>query len=111
MTLTSKIATQPAAAVPPTLVTADEFFETPRDEQKREFVKRELRLTPPTGFENGEITGNLTGPLQVHVKANKLGVVAAAETGFFITKDPDTVRAPDVSFVSRIKSKIIFDRA
>jgi Uma2 family endonuclease len=33
--------------------------------------------------------------------AEQLGIVLAAETGFRISRNPDTVRAPDVSFVSR----------
>jgi Uma2 family endonuclease len=101
MTPTTEKAIQNAAAIPAKLMTAEELSQTPRDEQKRELVKGELRLMPPTRFEHGEITGNLTGPLQVHVKTDKLGIVAAAETGYFIAHDPDTVRAPDVSFVSR----------
>jgi Uma2 family endonuclease len=35
------------------------------------------------------------------VKANKLGVVFGAETGFKIASSPDTVRAPDIAFVRR----------
>jgi Uma2 family endonuclease len=38
-------------------------------------------------------------PLDTHVTAHNLGAVYAAETGFFISSDPDTVRAPDVAFV------------
>jgi Uma2 family endonuclease len=36
-----------------------------------------------------------------HVEAHNLGTVYAAETGFQLAQDPDTVRAPDVAFVSR----------
>jgi len=43
----------------------------------------------------------VAGPLDNHVTANKLGAVYAAETGFLISSDPDTVRAPDVAFVSQ----------
>ena len=39
--------------------------------------------------------------LNNHVKANKLGRVFTAETGFLISTDPDTVRAPDAAFVRR----------
>jgi Uma2 family endonuclease len=39
-----------------------------------------------------------------HVEANDLGVVFAAETGFRLASDPDTVRAPDVAFV--IKTRV-----
>ena len=37
--------------------------------------------------------------LEQHVRSGQLGVVCAAETGFVISRDPDTVRAPDVAFV------------
>ena len=36
-----------------------------------------------------------------HVEAHNLGTVYAAETGFQLAQDPDTVRALDVAFVSR----------
>lgn len=39
--------------------------------------------------------------LNVHVRANKLGKVYAAETGFKLSSDPDTARAPDVAFISQ----------
>lgn len=39
--------------------------------------------------------------LTVFVEAHDLGRVYAAETGFKIESEPDTVRAPDASFVSR----------
>ena len=35
------------------------------------------------------------------METNTLGKVYAAETGFKLASDPDTVRAPDVAFVSR----------
>jgi Uma2 family endonuclease len=36
-----------------------------------------------------------------YVLDNHLGEVFAAETGFILSRRPDTVRAPDVSFVAR----------
>ena len=38
--------------------------------------------------------------LGAHIDQHDLGVVFGAETGFRLTSDPDTVRAPDVSFVA-----------
>lgn len=58
-------------------------------------------MSPPPGSEQGEVTMNLAGPLHQHVRSNNLGVVYAAETGFKLESDPDTVRAPDVAFVRR----------
>ena len=38
--------------------------------------------------------------LDAHVRANQSGRVFAAETGFILRRAPDTVRAPDASFVA-----------
>ena len=43
----------------------------------------------------------LVARLGTHVEASDLGVVLGPDTGFSIASDPDTVRAPDVSFVRR----------
>lgn len=37
----------------------------------------------------------------VHVESHDLGQVYAAETGFKIESNPDTVRAPDVAFIAK----------
>ena len=55
----------------------------------------------PAGFEHGAIGMRLVTRLGTHVEANGLGVVLGPDTGFSIASDPDTVRAPDVSFVRR----------
>lgn len=82
-------------------VTADELFAMPKDGFRYELVKGELRKMSPAGSEHGAIIVNLTVLLAQHIKANHLGVCFGAETGFKIASDPDTVRAPDVAFVSR----------
>ena len=56
-------------------------------------------MMSPSGFPHGALTATLAQLLANHVKPNKLGTVYGAETGFFIQRDPDTVRAPDVAFV------------
>lgn len=55
----------------------------------------------PASHEHGRIAINISTPLDQHARANKLGRVYAAETGFKLSSDPDTVRAPDVAFVSQ----------
>jgi len=80
-------------------VTAAELLEMQDDGHRYELVKGELRMAPPPGSEHGEVTMNLAGPLYQHVKKNNLGVVYAAETGFKLESNPDTVRAPDIAFV------------
>ena len=44
---------------------------------------------------------NLAVALSNHVREHGRGVVYAAETGFTLSRRPDTVRAPDVAFISR----------
>jgi Uma2 family endonuclease len=73
----------------------------PDDGFRYELVKGELKKMSPSGYNHGRIAINATTPLDGHVRANDLGVVCAAETGFILSSDPDTVLAPDVAFVSR----------
>ena len=83
------------------IMTARELAELPDKGARRELVDGRLRMMSPAGGEHGRIAMRLALDLGNHVQANKLGVVFAAETGFIIATAPDTVRAPDVSYVSR----------
>lgn len=82
-------------------MTADELFMMKDDGFRYELVKGELRQMSPAGSEHGAIIMNLAVPLAQYVRANNLGVVFGAETGFKIATSPDTVRAPDIAFVRR----------
>jgi Uma2 family endonuclease len=81
--------------------TASELFEMPDDGFRYELVKGELRRMSPSGWAHGVVVVNVTLLLGQYVKVNKLGACGGAETGFKLASDPDTVRAPDLSFVSR----------
>ena len=83
------------------LHTAEELLRLPDDGMRRELVRGEIRTMTPAGNEHGYLAGEILGELRSHVKANGLGRTYAAETGFKIESDPDTVRAPDAAFVSR----------
>lgn len=83
------------------LLTADDLWNMPDHGGHRELVKGELRDMSPTGFGHGAIANNLTVALGSFVREHDLGIVVAAETGFILTRDPDTVRAPDLAFVKK----------
>ncbi|HEX5886164.1 MAG TPA: Uma2 family endonuclease [Pyrinomonadaceae bacterium] len=83
------------------LMTAEELMQLPDDSMCHELIKGELLTMPPPGDEHGAVIMNLTGPLFNHVKANNLGVLRAAETGFKLESNPDTVLAPDIAFITR----------
>lgn len=65
-----------------------------------ELVRGEIVMMSPAGFEHGVITQRVAALLHAFVSKRGLGVVTAAETGFLLSRSPDTVRAPDVAFVS-----------
>ena len=82
-------------------VTTAEQLLTLRSERPCELVRGELITMTPAGFRHGRIACTVAGLLRSFAVAPNLGVVTGAETGFHIASDPDTVRAPDVSFVCR----------
>ncbi len=82
-------------------ITADELLRMPDDGVRRELVRGELREMTPAGHTRGRIAMRLAIPLGQFVRENDLGEVYAAETGFLLARKPDTVRAPDVAFVTR----------
>jgi Uma2 family endonuclease len=81
-------------------MTAEELLKLPRGRFRYELVKGELKQMSPTGDEHGSVTMELAVALYQYVKHNNLGRVYAAETGFKLESNPDTVRAPDIAFVS-----------
>lgn len=83
------------------LLTADDLWRLPKDGNRHELVKGELLTMPPATFEHGVVGTNIATPLDRHVRANNLGTVVNANTGFLLAENPDTVRAPDVGFVRR----------
>lgn len=48
---------------------------------------------------HGYLALRLASRLERHVDANNLGRTYAAKTGFKISSEPDTVRAPDAAFI------------
>lgn len=81
--------------------TAEELLRMPNDDARRELVGGEIRTMTPAGNEHGYLALRIGRMLGNHVEENDLGRTYAAETGFKIASNPDTVRAPDVAFVSR----------
>ena len=84
------------------LITADELLAMPDDGFVYELIKGELiKVSPPPGYEHGIVAMNIAGPLYEYIKKKNLGKVCAAETGFLLEQNPDTVRAADAAFVRR----------
>ncbi len=56
-------------------------------------------MMSPAGSIHGTLALRLGAAIQVFAEGNDLGYTFAAETGFLLETSPDTVRAPDASFV------------
>ncbi|HET7076948.1 MAG TPA: Uma2 family endonuclease [Chloroflexia bacterium] len=78
--------------------TVDDLLNLPDDGFRYELVEGELHKMPPLGRRHGRIIVNLSTPLDHYVRAQGLGEVYA-EVGYLLAENPDTVLAPDVSFL------------
>lgn len=81
-------------------ITADELLRLPDDSLRRELIAGELRVMSPAGAEHGRVAMTAGRLLSTHVHDAGVGATFGAETGFILARDPDTVRAPDASFVT-----------
>jgi Uma2 family endonuclease len=83
----------------PGLLTAEEFAALPHKGLRLELIKGELIAMPPTHGNHGVPAMRLSGLLTHYILTHQLGEVYAAERGFLIAENSDTVRAPDFAFI------------
>lgn len=84
---------------PATLMTAEELMHLNLPDKRTELVKGVLVVREPAGYRHGAVAMNLSLVLGNFVQAHSLGRLLAAETGFKLFSNPDTVRAPDIAFI------------
>lgn len=70
----------------------------PGDGKRRELVRGEVTTSMPPGGAHGGIAATMAILFMSWAKRTSAGYVAA-EAGYVLARDPDTVRGPDVSFV------------
>jgi Uma2 family endonuclease len=87
--------------VPPVRMTAEELLHTSIPDKRVELIRGVLAVREPAGYRHGRVSMELASLLWQHVKGRGAGQVLSAETGFKLASDPDTVRAPDVAFITR----------
>ena len=94
------VTTQPAAPTAPApLLTAAELLALPDDDYRYELVRGKLIRMPPPGWRHGRTVARVTIRLGHFIETHNLGTILG-ESGYHLEWDPDTVRAPDVSFIS-----------
>ena len=65
-----------------------------------ELVKGELHYMSPTGYLHGIVEVKIAKILSLFVEQHQLGKVLAGEVGIYTSRDPDTIRAADVLYIS-----------
>ncbi len=78
---------------------AEALAALPADGYQYDLIDGDLHRMSAPEAEHSEVAGEFFRRIANHVVERGLGRVYAAETGFLLGRDPDTVLAPDVAFV------------
>lgn len=87
-------------AVTKPLMTAEEFIRLPDAEGKQELVGGRVVEMVPVGDSHGIVQLDLGALMRQANRRGGRGRVMV-ETGFRLARNPDTVRAPDIAYISR----------
>ncbi len=85
----------------PQLITAEELLYTNIPNKRTELVRGRLIVHEPPGGRHGNITAILGVRLGQHVDLTDAGALFVGDTGFTLSRNPDTVRGPDIAFVRK----------
>ena len=92
MTTTSAIATKP--------LTADDLLRLYSEGVRGELIQGEFREIMSAGVTHGKVVINVAGELRSFVRPRRLGSLMGSDTGILLERDPDTVREPDIAYIS-----------
>jgi Uma2 family endonuclease len=84
-------------------LTSADFARIPDPGHPQELVRGVVVEMPPPGFRHGKICGRLTMLLTQFAEDQQIGHVLSNDSGIVTERQPDTVRGPDVYFVSYAK--------
>jgi Uma2 family endonuclease len=81
------------------LITGEELSRMP-DLGPSELVEGRIVPMPPASYIHGEIETDVSAALKAYARETGKGRVMGGEVGIYVRRDPDTVRAADVLFIS-----------
>jgi Uma2 family endonuclease len=87
------------------ITTAEQLLNAPSDLGRCELVRGELIMMTPAKGRHGAIAMKIGHYLLSFLETHDIGQVFDSSTGFVLSHDPDTVRAPDVSFLTSERLK------
>jgi len=82
-------------------MTAEDLLALPDDGKRYELVEGELQEMPPVSGPHGRDGLRIGSQFLVYAETHDLGEAYGADTGFILSRNPDTVRAPDAAFVRK----------
>lgn len=90
-------------------MTAEQLLSYSAPNKRVELVRGRLVVKEPPGWYHGEIMLRVGAALHAHLASEQArhgwpaprGRLAVGDPGFILTRGPDTVRGPDVAYVSR----------
>jgi Uma2 family endonuclease len=85
-------------------MTAEEFWQSPFNTKHSELVRGEVVESMPPSKDHGTIALAIGTLLRVWIQSGA-GGKAGVESGFLLARDPDTVRGPDVYYVSSTRAQ------
>ena len=92
MTATSTIANKS--------LTADDLLKLYSEGIRGELIQGEFHPTMSAGVTHGKVVINVAGELRSFVRPRRLGSLMGSDTGILLERDPDTVREPDIAYIS-----------
>ena len=81
-------------------LTAEDLLHLNSQGVKGELIDGVLKGKVSAGKRHSFIAGNIMAPLHTHVRRGRLSRVGGTDGDVFIRRNPDTVREPDIFFVS-----------
>ena len=82
------------------LLTAQDLLRLSSQGVRGELIRGVLCETVSVGEEHGHIAGIFITYLNLHIRAQRLGRTGGTDVGVMVGRNPDTVREPDVYYVS-----------
>ena len=98
--MTTAIATTAIAQPKPKLLTAEDLLRLDSKGVKGELIRGEFCETMSVGVGHGQIVMKLGTLMGVTVLTRRLGRLIGSDAGVLLERDPDTVREPDIAFIS-----------
>lgn len=89
-------------------ITLEDYLALPDDAGRLELREGFVVAEPPPGFRHGDLASELIARLRAHASRTRAGR-AVSEVSFVLGRDPDTVRIPDVAFLSTARVAALED--